>query len=367
MEVFLSIDTNLEYGMSQKIHDSIRTAISELIKNGTSMKKGSKLAIKINNLGPYSSDTGACTHPAVLKAVIEEFKQPGVSITVYEDCLRDNYVEASGILEVIKETGVEFVNLRDRPYVKVIVNEREYEYSKDILEADYLVTVPKMKTHVLTSYTGAIKLMYGSIIKAQRKMFHQYDDMRDFSDILVDIYSIKLPMLVVLDGIISMDGAGPSHGMPNNSGLLIISNDGVMADYYACKLMKYKPFDIDSIRIAFERKLEQCEADMVKRLGDDSESFHQSFKTIPSLSGKTGKRFRSILIGELKFIEERCTKCRVCIGSCPVNAISMKNYPVTDSAKCINCYCCMELCSEGAYILKNKFQQKGAKTKDAEE
>jgi len=366
MEVFLTVDTNLEYEMTKSIRTSIREAISELLKSGTTIKKGSKLAIKINNLGPYSSDTAACTHPAVLKAVIEEFKQFDINITVYEDCLGDNDVEVSGIMTVIKETGVEFVNLRDRPYVKVKVNNNEYEYSSDILNADYLVTIPKMKTHVLTSYTGAIKLMYGSIIKSQRKMFHQYDDMRDFSGILVDIYSIKQPMLVVLDGIVSMDGPGPSHGTPNKSGLLLISNDGIIVDYYASKFMKYNPFDIDSIRIAFERGLEKCEPGQVKMIGADLENSTSSFKTIPSLSGKTGKRFRGILIGELRFMEERCTKCGVCIISCPVNAIEMQEFPFTDSNKCINCYCCMELCSEGAYVLKNRFKHKDLKSNDEE-
>ncbi len=356
MEAFLSISTDMTYEMMDAIRSNIRTGINRVIDSGVKIRKGQSLAIKINNLGPFSPDTAACTHPQVLRAVIEEFKLLDLNITVYEDCLSEDYVEASGIKAVIEDTGVTFVNLKNRPYTKVLVEGETYEYSSDILQADYLVTVPKMKTHVLTNYTGAIKLMYGSITKQQRKMFHCHDNMREFSKILVDIYSIKLPILVVLDGIISMDGIGPSHGNPNNSGLLMVSDDGVLLDYFASSFMKYKPLEIESIRIALERGLSKCEPDEITLIGDSLPSPNTSFTLIPVLSEKLGKRYRSIVIGELLLKEELCTGCGICIQSCPFNAISMAPFPVTDYDKCIRCYCCLELCPQGAYSLQRKLK-----------
>lgn len=344
----------MEYEMTDEIRKYIKDAINKISDKNMGIKKGSKVAIKVNIMGPYNKNSGACTHPEIVGAVIEELKLLKVDITVYEDCLNDNYVKVSGIWDVLQKTSVPFVNLKDRPYVRKTVEGENYEYSKDILEADYLILIPKLKTHVLTNYTGSVKLMYGSIAKHQRKEFHRYEDIKDFSKILVDIFSIKLPILTVMDGIISMDGMGPSHGNPNHSGLLMISNDAVILDYYASKIMKYNPLEIDSIRIALQKNLATCSLDDVELSGTDPDKIKHDFSIIPTLSGKLGKRFRSILVGDLELKKELCTKCKMCIRNCPFSAISMAEYPIIDSNKCIKCYCCMELCPNGAYTLKRK-------------
>ncbi len=355
MNSFIKIQTKLAYEDMYLINKSIRECLEKVNFSEKPIKSGESVVIKVNIVGPYKPEKAACTHPEIVRAAVEELKSLGAKVTIAEDCYDDEAPFISGILDIANETGVEFVNLRDRPYREIIVGDKTYNYYEDILNADHLVLIPKLKTHVLTNYSGAIKLMYGSIIKKQRVAFHKYTDSMQFAEILVDIFSIKIPSLAIMDGIISMDGAGPTHGTPNNSGMLLVSNDAVLLDFYASKLMKYQPFEIDMIDAAFKRGLALSPLEDVNVFGDDIKAFDHKFNLIPVFKGLMKQRYLKMAVGIPQFIEKRCTVCGLCIKSCPFGAIQMNNnYPFISFSKCRQCFCCMELCKNEALVLKSE-------------
>jgi uncharacterized protein (DUF362 family) len=102
-------------------------------------------------------------------AVLEEFQ---AEIIVVEDC-DEAALPISGVAAVIAETGVTFLNLRDRPFRNVTSGSYGYQYAQDLLQSTHLISIPKLKTHLYTYYTGAIKNMFGCIPKAQRRELHR--------------------------------------------------------------------------------------------------------------------------------------------------------------------------------------------------
>lgn len=355
MGAFLGVYSGLSYDMSDEIGARVRDALHCLVKQGRPIKKGDSVAIKVSIPIPLGPERAASTHPEILKAVIRELQSIGARVTVYEDCYNDTAPYVSGIFDAALETGTEFVNLNGKRTRDVKVKERTYKYYEDILNADHLVSLPKLKTHVLTNYTGAVKLMYGSIIKEQRKLLHKYSLIEDFSEVLVDIYSIKQPTLVVMDAIVSMEGSGPTHGTPKNTGLLLTSNDGVLLDYYAASIMKYNPIDIVTNRIALERGLNNCGIEEVEMLGEHPDNININFQLVAVLKGAMKKRFMELSRGYLSINEEKCTKCGVCVKSCPFEAIAFEQGPVINRQHCQFCYCCLELCPSNAVVSTRRF------------
>jgi ferredoxin len=200
--------------------------------------------------------------------------------------------------------------------------------------------------------------MFGCIPKSERRELHREMATARFSEHLVNIYEIKRPTLVVLDGILAMEGVGPTQGIPKHAGIMLISNDGVLLDYYAAALMRYDPRQIEMIRIALERNLTSCPPDQVRFTGAAPAEFPPlSWNLLPVISGPRRKRTLLALCGPIRVRPDRCQHCGTCGASCPFQAIQNAGdpwYPVVDQERCQFCFCCLELCPHLA-IMPLKF------------
>ena len=84
-----------------------------------------------------------------------------------------------------------------------------------VVEADVVISLPKLKSHGLVVYTGCVKNMFGVICGTQKAQFHlRFQDCEVFSRLLAEVYAAARPALSILDGIIGMDGNGPRNGDP---------------------------------------------------------------------------------------------------------------------------------------------------------
>jgi uncharacterized protein (DUF362 family)/Pyruvate/2-oxoacid:ferredoxin oxidoreductase delta subunit len=351
MGVFLDVETNITYNDNDMIRSKINESLDRLETSGNAIRSGQSVVIKANIIGAFPIEKAVCTNPVVVRCVVEELQKRKVNVTIAEECMDTKAPQMSGILEVVQELRVKFINLYKTSFKSIDINGTTYEYYEELLKYDHLILIPKLKTDILTYYTGAIKLMYGAITKRQRVESHKYTDPIDFAKILVNIYSIRIPTLTIMDGIVSMDGAGPIFGTQNPSGLLLISNDAVVLDYYASSMMKYDPLKIDMIRMAIEQGLASAKPEEVKVIGCDIKDIHNKFDLIPKLNGEKRIRFLRRILGVPKVNESNCLKCGSCIGSCPYGAITLGiGYPLIEYKKCKMCFCCMGTCQSGAIV-----------------
>jgi uncharacterized protein (DUF362 family)/Pyruvate/2-oxoacid:ferredoxin oxidoreductase delta subunit len=358
-QAFVSITPGLRYEMQDVLQGKIRDALKLLGAQGAAIRPGERVALKINLAVPAPPEAAASTHPEILRAAIAVLHEARAEVVVVEDC-DEEALPLSGVAAVMAETGVPFLNLRARPFQDVASAGHLYHYAQDLLQADHLVSIPKLKTHLYTYYTGAIKNMFGCIPKAQRRELHRQMATARFAEHLVAIYAIRPPDLVIMDGILAMEGIGPTQGNPKLAGWLLISNDGVLLDYSAVALMGYDPDQIEMIRIAMERGLHRCPPEQVMfpdcRLADVP---NQGWNRLPVLTGSRRKKTLQALCGPIRSISEYCQRCGTCAASCPFQAIRLAPYPEVAQDRCQYCFCCLELCPHMA-IMPARFQRERA-------
>lgn len=326
---------------------------------------GDRVLLKANILAARPPEDAVTTHPAVVKAMCELVSEAG-GFPVVGDCAGIAYsgatekaLEISGILEAAGKCGAEVINFETTGFVEVEVPDgKQFSslfISKPLLEADVIVSLPKLKTHELTFYTGGVKNMFGAVPLKIRKEAHLLGKRDLFSQAVADIYSVVKPDLCVMDGVVGMEGNGPSHGIPVNSGVVLASYDCVALDIVASGLIGFDPFSIPTTVAALEKGLGVRDPDIV---GIPLEDVKMGFK--PSDGGLTGRApaFLTRRLGRLftirPFIDSsRCTLCGACVRNCSPGAIDMVDSKlVIDQKRCILCYCCRELCPANAVDVK---------------
>jgi len=359
-------------------YDNVYNCVEKLVDNlggwKAFIKPGDSVAVKPNLLRYKKPDEAATTHPAVVKAVISQVQKAGGNVIIAESpggpysraMLRYVY-RATGIEKVADETGavlnydlrVTKINSPDSKYVKSL------EIIKPLADADIIINIPKLKTHAMMVYTGAVKNMFGAIAGTAKADLHlRMPDYNDFADSLIDIYLGAKPAISIMDAVEGMEGYGPSAGTPKHIGLLLASSSGFALDIAAVKIIKLSPENVPVLRNAKKRCL--VDDNNIRIVGEEIESVVCDDFSIPALYG--AKRQNIIKRSLLNLIKkqsrpkpvisaEKCVRCGNCVKICPAAALVHENQsiPSIDYKKCIRCFCCHELCDYKAVDIRRGF------------
>ncbi len=322
------------------------------------IQKGERVLLKTNLLIPSDPKKAVVTHPAVIKALAEAVLKIG-GVPYIGDSPSGQFTKRrlekvyrkSGLIAVAKELGIELnydtgVTRINIPQAKRL---RKTVFCNYVLHADKIIAVPKIKTHSYMIMTLATKIMYGAVPGLTKAKYHSLFFRRAaFADMLLDVLSVRKPDLIVMDGVIGMQGDGPSGGTPVDLGILLASEDAIAMDLAVCDMLRIEPIRIPTLRQAKLRhqwpsKIEYpvYTPEMVRYTGFRLPSGADSF-----LPGSKNHRQRPIPT-------EKCTACGLCVEICPKQAIQIRdNRAVVDSTKCIACYCCHEICPSEAIKLE---------------
>ncbi|CAG0938392.1 Oxalate oxidoreductase subunit delta [Candidatus Brocadiaceae bacterium] len=339
------------------------------------VKPGDRVLLKINLLTGDVPEKAVTTHPAIVRAMIHQVKAAG-GIPQVGDCSGyegasnpKRYFAAcrsSGIMQVCEEEEVELLHLSAESVDAKNASGRIFKsfiLSKQVLHADVLISLPKLKTHGLTLFTGGVKNNFGCITGLNKAKIHlRAQDPETFSQMLVDLLGIVRPDLTVMDAVVGMEGNGPSNGSPKKVNAILASKDSVALDAVACKMVGIEPFMVPSTRLAHEQGIGIGDISHIDVLGEDLKDMRiENFKlpsgTASFFRARGLMRFlRSMLLAKPSLVRENCKKCWICIEHCPSGALSKKrDYPSFNHKKCIRCYCCQELCPSNAIELKTPF------------
>jgi uncharacterized protein (DUF362 family) len=132
---------------------------------------------------------------------------------------------------------VPLVNFSESPWTPVDCEPAgEIELPRMLLEADLFITLPVLKTHALTYFTGAIKNQWGCLPQAQ-----PHPDAQAPGPAPRDAASGSQPALAIMDGIIAMEGRGPANGKPRRMDVVLGSRDSVALDATGMRLIGLEP------------------------------------------------------------------------------------------------------------------------------
>lgn len=321
------------------------------------IKPGEKVLLKVNLTGPFAPEQGATTHPAVVQAVVRILKEFG-AIPVIGDgpATIQSPLEITQMSRIAREEDVEAFIFKEYQMVEKenYLIEKDIIISRDVLEADKVISIPKLKTHALTLYTGAIKNSFGTAAYEQRKKLHTHKSIEEFSKVLVDVFTCRVPDLIIIDGIVGMNGIGPVHGNPENYNVLLTSADPVAVDTIGATLLGYNAGNVLMIQEAAALNLGENEIARIKTNCDYHEYIVKTPNIIPHFTGTKRERFISHVMGKVQFNKEKCIKCGECKKGCPGEAITLEPEQQVDVKKCLYCLRCYEVCHRGAITINYK-------------
>ncbi len=351
---------------------SIKEALNLIGGIDRFLHKGDRVLLKINLLSPKPPQTAVTTHPVFVEALVELFKETGAGQVMVGDssggaiagkAVTGKAFKVSEVQEAAEKAGAEVLNFDKTGVEGIEVGNGETIYlAKPVVDADLVVSVPKLKTHSATLFTGAVKNMYGCIPGLRKAEYHRkYTKPHKFARVIADIYSVSRVGLAIMDGVTGMEGNGPGSGIPRDVGLVLASDDGVALDSVACRIIGYDPFKISHLVECHHRGLGVADLDKIQVKGLKIEDVEIKDYKLPSNAFLTylPDFIASSILNALKAVpvadSARCTGCGVCSENCPPRVIRMqKALPVINYNECIECLCCHELCPQNAMDLQFK-------------
>lgn len=357
---------------------ALRQCLEHLGGVGRWVRPGKRLLLKINHLGNHPPEEAIVVHPSVTQALAELLKEAGAKVTVGDGLDRPGLegFRQSGTLEAAENAGVELINFKGSPYPSVPVRGRfltQVPIAEAVREADAVVNLVKMKTHVLTLLTGAIKNTYGYLPEGLRSNLHrEYVSPSDFAQAAVDVFQTRPPDLHVVDAVVALEGYGPSRGGdPKPVGLILASEDAVALDAVLGSLMGLAPGDVVTTRVAGERGLGVDDLERIDIVGPSLEEVRPAEFALPERTLRAG-RFLAGLPRPLlrvcrglsqattavpEVVESACIGCGLCVRHCPTGAARMlaeRKVARIDRNLCISCFCCQEFCESDAIRLTHR-------------
>ena len=371
MEVFVKYSKDYN-----DIQDKINYLLDNVLENGSVIKEGMVVFLKTNALAPHPASKAITTHPSVVRAVIRYFKKYNVRIIVGDNPATKEMktvYKVNGTQDVVDEEGVELANNSDLKVIsaKEYKRYKDFNVSKQIVEADILVNLPKLKTHGLAYFTGAEKNLFGLIYGLEKAQWHvKSSSPLEFGEAIADLYSaIKNEMkdkifVNLMDGIEGLEGEGPSTGGNKKEAYaLLASKDAVALDRIAMEIAKLDYRKAFISIITNNRGLGEFNLENIKIIGDDLSLF-KDVEFVPAKVEEVGIRsikllnrynIKNFVLEHPKFDKSKCIKCGECKKICPPQAITMEKgkIPKVNKNKCIRCWCCGEVCPVNA-ISKSK-------------
>ena len=354
----------------QKVEQAVRDTIDLLGGITCFVKPQSRVLVKPNLLMSKEPEYGITTHPQVVRAVIHILKEINCKIVVGDGpSVWGQYIEnvdevynVTGIKKVCQDEGVRLIDFDKRRM------RNKFPLTIALDECDYLISLPKFKTHEFTLISGAIKNLFGLVSGTYKTELHKnYFQPSEFAKILVDIYQEAHPALTIIDGILAMEGDGPATaGKTRQLNLLLGSSDCVALDTVMAKIMGITNQVVLTTKEAALRGLGESRLDKISLVGQDLEKLNirpfilpKTSAKISKLPGLVQKLIKSLIRYYPYSLRAKCTRCGHCVGICPSKCIILlKNGIHFDYNKCIACFCCQEACPEAAISVKKSFLAK---------
>jgi len=261
---------------SQKI---VNQAVSDLLDFcggiGSYVKPGHRVLLKPNLLNASHPDDPTATHHTVMRALIQQVQSVGGEPFIGDSPAFGNLTTVarkSGLMAVAAELDVSIADWTGA--VKVFhpasYTLRTYKLAREVLEADVVINVPKLKAHQQMQLTGAIKNNFGCVPGKRKARLHLAcgKDRVTFGKMLIEHCELIKPALTVVDAISAMDGMGPRGGNSYPLGILTGGRDVVALDRVHAEIVGLPEEQFDLLKAARQIGIGETNLANIEILGE---------------------------------------------------------------------------------------------------
>ena len=331
---------------------------------GDKIKAGQLVLIKPNMLSAAKPQDAILTHPLVVKAAVEYVLSKGARPQVSDSPAIGSFehiLNANGMKEALSGMDVVCQPFKNTRKVDIGKPYGSIDIASDAIEADVIINLPKLKTHSQMLLTLAVKNMFGCIVGFEKSHWHMRAgvDTVAFARLLIAIHQAVIPTVSILDGIIGLEGEGPGKaGKPRNIGVLIGSCNSFALDAAVCKMIGVSCDKVPILK-------EAAESNLIPSIEIDGTLPQIDNFQLPGINEIIfGPRFlhnflRKHTLAQPVCNDELCELCSKCWTICPAKAIRPVARKIEfDYAKCIRCYCCIEVCPYAALHVRSSLSSR---------
>ena len=328
------------------------------------LKPGMQVVIKPNLVMSSKPEAAIATHPALVAAVGRCVQKAGGEVIIaespggpYTPAAMKAVFRGCGYADMAKEWGFTlYTECKSREVsLPGAVRCRQLSVVEPFLTRDYLIDLAKLKTHSMVGFSGAVKNLFGAVPGLQKPELHcRFPEKQPFSEMLVDLCDFLKPDLCFLDGVLAMEGNGPTGGSPRKAGVLGASKSPYALDVCGAALIGLEPESVLMLKEAHRRGLGPISPKECQLLKEQVETLAQPdfvkakasstdfLDRVPAFLRPAAKRLAT---PAPKIRRKECVGCGKCAESCPQHTIAIREgKAVIDYKQCIRCFCCHEMC-----------------------
>ena len=358
-----------DYG--QSLEEKIERAFDAL-QVWDKIRPGMRVVLKPNLVMSSKPEQAIITHPAFTAAVGKCVQKAGGRVIIaespggpYTPAAMKAMFRATGYRDMAEACG--FTLYTDCKSREVTLPQakrcRELSVVEPFLDRDYLIDLPKLKTHSMVGFSGAVKNLFGTVPGLQKPELHcRFPEREPFSEMLCDLCHFLGPDLSLMDGIWAMEGNGPTGGQRRDLHVIAGSESPWALDVAAASLVGLEPEKITMLREGHERGYGPLDLSELELVGDPMETLlAPDFLKAEASSTDFIDRLPKFLRPAAKKLatpypridKKRCVGCGKCAESCPQHTISLREgKAVIRYQNCIRCFCCHEMCPKHVVQIK---------------
>lgn len=237
------------------LKESLNTLLAPLGGIGAFVKPGDRVLLKPNLLTGGRPQKECTTRPElvaeVAQLVFAAGGHPFLGDSPAFGSARGVAV-ANGYESLLKNLDLPIVELHGNRYPTDSKTFDHLRLSKEAMEADVIINLPKVKSHVQLTMTLGVKNLFGCVPGKMKAWWHMEagKDVNRFGEMLVETARTLAPNLTIVDGIIAHEGNGPSGGDPRSLGILAAANDVFALDRAILEMLQVNPEQVPTMAAA---------------------------------------------------------------------------------------------------------------------
>lgn len=239
--------------------ETLRTKLEEVLTPFGGMaafvKPGDRVLLKPNLLTGARPTKECVTRPEVVHCVAQMVQAVGGKPFLGDGPAfgsAQGVAKANGYLPLLEALDLPIVEFSGKRYETVSQDFNHLLLSKEAMEADVVINLPKVKSHMQLTMTLGVKNLFGCVPGKMKAWWHMEagKDADRFGTMLVETARAISPDLTILDGIIGHEGNGPSAGEPRDLGVLAATNDVFALDQAMLAILQVDPTQVPTMQAA---------------------------------------------------------------------------------------------------------------------